>query len=182
MRDEELLARRLAIIQKIVTHPKDIGKTKIQKIVYFLQEAVGVPLMYPFRMHYYGPYSDDLDGVLSLANSLGHIDIKPAPSGFGYLVTPSQENEDNWLQEYDISKDADVDIVDRAIYLLGSLDTSTLELYATVHFIDGPDGNLSKDEVLNTVSQLKPKFTRDFIERAYQALLKANLISRKGTT
>ena len=45
MIDEELLPLRFACLEKIVEHPADIGKTKIQKITYFLQEAVGVPLV-----------------------------------------------------------------------------------------------------------------------------------------
>ena len=88
MVNEELLARRIELVREIVRSSGDIGKTKIQKIMYFLQESVGAPLMYPFRMHYYGPYSDELDGILSLTKSLRYIDINPDPNGFGYHVTP----------------------------------------------------------------------------------------------
>ena len=93
MRNEELLPRRVELVREIVRRHCGIGKTKIQKITYFLQESVGVPLGYPFRMHYYGPYSDELDGVLSLTSSLGYIDINPDPNGFGYHVTPVEGSE-----------------------------------------------------------------------------------------
>ena len=81
MNNEELLDKRFAFVRRIVSQRNNIGKTKIQKICYFLQEAVGVELMYPFRMHYYGPYSDELDRTLSLASSVGFIDIMPDLAG-----------------------------------------------------------------------------------------------------
>ena len=79
MRNQELLDKRIAFIRRIVDRCDDIGKTKIQKISYFLQESVGAELGYRFRIHYYGPYSDDLDDALSFAESLGFVDIEPGP-------------------------------------------------------------------------------------------------------
>ena len=49
MRDQDLLDVRIAFIQRIVDSNQDIGKTKIQKITYFLQQSVGVELKYPFK-------------------------------------------------------------------------------------------------------------------------------------
>ena len=180
MIDEELLARRIAFIRKIVSGSGDVGKTKIQKIMYFLQESVGVPLLYPFRMHYYGPYSDELDGVLTFTKSLGYIDINPDPNGFGYHVTPVEQNEGMSWPEYNISNDPEVKklsgVIDTAIAALGGLDTPKLELYATIHFIGGPKGNFSKAQTLQTVKRLKPKFSEYEISNAYQTLSKADFI------
>ncbi len=180
MVDEELLARRIAFIRKIVSGSGDIGKTKIQKIMYFLQESVGVPLLYPFRMHYYGPYSDELDGVLSFTKSLGYIDINPDPNGFGYHVTPVEQNDGMSWPEYNISNDPEVKnlsgVIDTAIAALESLDTPKIELYATIHFIGGPKGNSSKKQTFETVKRLKPKFTTHEIGDAYRTLKGSNLI------
>ena len=175
MNRKTLTETRLSIIQKIVDVHKDIGKTKIQKITYFLQAAVGIPLEYPFRMHYYGPYSDSLDSVLSLAKSLGRIDIQPDPSGFGYHVTPYEENEAVPVNESSVPYVTDP-AVHGTIEMLGRLETSDLELYATIHFIVGIKGEIPKREVLKTVGGLKPKFTPEYIDGAYQALQRANLI------
>ena len=132
--------------------------------------------MYPFRMHYYGPYSDELDRVLSLARSVGIIDIKPDPDGFGYHVTPIAESASSWLQEYDISEDPNIAQIDETIRVLGSIETSKLELYATIHFIDRKEGEQSKDQTLKIVKRLKPKFTDTEIEHAYQTLRETSLI------
>ena len=180
MGKEELLARRIAVIRWIVDRRRDIGKTKIQKIVYFLQESVGAPLKYRFRMHYYGPYSDELDGILSLAKALGYIDITPDPDGFGYHVTPVKEREGAPWQEYDMADDPEIrdlsESIDGAIDILGTLDTPQIELYATIHLISGLKGNASKEQTLQTVERLKPKFTTKEISLSYQVLKKANLI------
>ena len=176
MENQELLSLRLAVIERIVSTCSDVGKTKVQKIAYFLQESVGVPLKYPFRMHYFGPYSDRLDSVLSFARALGAVDISPDPEGFGYHVTPGTENGSSRSPQYDISDHPRIEEIDKAISDLGSLETHTLELYATIHFISGTEREHSKQEVLDTVSRLKPKFSVDAIDHAYQTLQGAGLI------
>ena len=176
MEPDELLTRRLAIIHRIVTGCDDPGKTKVQKIAYFLQEAVGVCLMYPFRMHYYGPYSSELDDNLSLSQALGFIEIKPDPEGFGYHVIPiegSGEPDSGWLEGLDYT---DAGAIDAAIKTLGPLPVFRLELYATIHFVGGRNSGLSKVKTVETVGRLKPKFSPDEIETSFDRLKVANLI------
>ena len=176
MIDEELLPLRFACLEKIVEHPADIGKTKIQKITYFLQEAVGVPLKYPFRMHYYGPYSYALDDVLSLAKAFGYVNIKPDPDGFGYRVTPSEMKSIKLYKECDISKYANAESIDKAISALGKLDTPDLELYATIHFVGLVKSELSKEETVELVHRLKPKFSVSYVRDSYERLSVDRLI------
>ena len=176
MRNQELLPMRIAFIRRIVDHHKDIGKTKIQKITYFLQKSVGVSLKYPFRMHYYGPYSDELDNALSWANALGYVDIKPDLHGFGYHVMSAQDGDIAWESEYDISQAHDIQKIDRVIDILGDLETYELELYATIHLIGGPGTYLPKKEAIATVKRLKPKFSEEMISSAYMALKNTSLI------
>ena len=175
MRNLELLDKRIAFIRRIVDRWDGIGKTKIQKISYFLQDSVDVDLEYPFRMHYYGPYSDDLDDALSHAQSLGFVDIEPDPDGFGYHVS-SCEEESPWPQEYDIEKNPDVDRIDKAIDVLGELETYELELYATIHLIGGPQAKRTRVQTIETVKRLKPRFTKPQIDEAYRTLENARLI------
>ena len=90
---DDRLWERLAVIQQIVDQSNsDVGKTRVQKTVYFLQEEVGVLLGYSFKMHYFGPYSDTLDGNLSFAATLGLVNIAPELSGFGYHITPGRQS------------------------------------------------------------------------------------------
>ena len=176
MARDELLNKRMVFIQMIADCCGDVGKTKIQKISYFLQESVGVPLEYPFRMHYFGPYSEELDRILSLCESVGLIDIQPDPDGFGYHVTTLEQVEGSWIQEYDISKEPEIKQINEAITVLGNIETPRLELYATIHFIDRREGQQDKGRTIEIVKRLKPKFSHSQVENAYQNLKGTKLI------
>lgn len=52
---------RLAILHCIISELTNTGRTPLQTIGYFLQEAQGVPTKYTFRMHHYGPYTEALN-------------------------------------------------------------------------------------------------------------------------
>ena len=175
MRNQELLEIRIAFIRRIVDRCDDTGKTKMQKISYFLQESVGVDLMYPFRMHYFGPYSEDLDSALSLTASIGLIGIEPDSQGFGFHLNLSN-GQSEWSQEYDIATHPEIAQIDKAIDVLGKLEIYELELYATIHYIGGPKTARSKEQTLETVKRLKPKFSDVQIGNAYDDLKKAHLI------
>ena len=183
MNNFDMDVRRLFFIQRVVERlveqRKDVGKTKVQKISYFLQEAVGVPLKYRFRMHYFGPYSDDLDNALSLSRALGYVKIAPDPNGFGYRVTPGEITKDRWFEKYNVAHDTGVEeqTVDDTIDILGTLKVHELELYASIHFIGRPESGRTKEDTLATVRKVKPGFSAIQVENAYQELQEANLIA-----
>ena len=175
MSDTELLIRRLAAIQCIVEQSqlKDIGKTKVQKIIYFLQEALGVPLHYSFKMHHYGPFSEDIDSGISALQSAGYVEVSHDPQGYGYHIIPASESQLPWDNE--IAKYRGE--MAKAIRGLSVLDASNLELYATLHFVQNLLDEPSKEKVVNNVHRLKPKFKRQTIRLAYDQLVKNNLIA-----
>ena len=41
-------------------------------------------------MHYYGPYSETLDGNLSLSDAMGIVEIKADSAGYGYHIKPGK--------------------------------------------------------------------------------------------
>ena len=173
MSDTDLLIRRLAAIQCVVEQSQDIGKTKVQKIIYFLQEWLRVPLMYRFRMHHYGPFSDDIDSGISALQSAGYIEVSHDPQGYGYHITPVSGKQLPWNSELAKYRGE----MTEAINSLSVLDASDLELLATVHFVQHLLEEASKEEVLDNVSRLKPKFTRQTIQSAYDQLVRNNLIA-----
>ena len=177
MNDERL--GRLAIIREIVDRLEDVGKTQVQKIVYFIQESVEVPLGYSFRMHYYGPYSDGLDSDLSLAAAMGYVYMKPDFHGFGYHVTPSEAD----APKLPASLLERIDDVQGTVDDLGELETWVLELCATIHFVDQLDDGHSVEEVTATVSRLKPKFSSHEIGQGFTTLQSIGLMqeSTAGT-
>ena len=172
MRDTDLLLKRLAVIQLIVNELADTGKIKIQKILYFIQEALGAPLEYRFRMHHYGPFSEDIESDISVMRAVGYIDVEADANGYGYHITPASEEQLPWDSELAKYRGEMVDAIDG----LKVLDASDLELFATVHFVQHLLEKASKEDVLDSVSQLKPKFTKQTIQSAYDQLVKNKLI------
>ena len=89
---------------------------------------------------------------------------------------PLDTNHSVWELDYKIEEHPKITEIDAAIDILGSLETSDLELYATIHLIGGPGSALTKEATLNAVKKLKPKFNEEKIASAYQSLENARLI------
>jgi uncharacterized protein YwgA len=105
------------------------GKTRLQKTAY-LMEAWGLGYGFDFSYHYYGPYSEDLAIAAQDALALGLIEALPErPSGrLVYSVTePSHSEADS---------DAALQSRQRFLTKLAAYDTTTLELAATVDFLE----------------------------------------------
>ncbi|MDE2715663.1 MAG: hypothetical protein OXI33_01430 [Chloroflexota bacterium] len=170
MDDKKILMQRLAIIRRIAKLAKDPGKTSIQKIVYFLQSGLEVPLGYRFKMHHYGPYSDKLDGNLSLSDAMGIVEIKADSAGYGYHITPGK------FQVEDVEPSMTWEEIDETIMNLAELELPQLELLATIHFVQSIRSRWDRKRVIMTVRRLKPKFSEPRIEKAYRDIEKMGFI------
>ena len=173
MRDIDLRMRRVAAIKLIVEQLEDTGKTKLQKLLYFTQEAVGAPLEYKFRMHHYGPFAEDIENDISFLKVIGHLDVQPDTSGFGYHIRPASFEPLPWDEELEKFKGKMTETIDK----LGMLDISELELSATVHFVQQLLKEPTRESVIENVSRLKPRFSPQTIRAAYNKLVEANLMS-----
>ena len=170
MDEMKLLMRRLAVIRRIADLAPDPGKTSIQKIAYFIQSGLNIPLGYRFKMHYFGPYSEELDGKLSLADAMGIVEIDLDPAGYGYHIKPGE------FPVEDVESSIPWELIDEKIHTLGELDLWRLELLATIHFVQSIRSQWDRSKVIDTVHRLKPKFTEERIEMAYQDIEKMGLI------
>lgn len=182
MEDTKLLMGRIAVICRIVDLSNGpSGKTKIHKIVYFLQEGLReglrLPLGYYFKMHYYGPYSVRLEDRLALAKAMGYIDITLAPDGFGYNISLMDIRVDD--AEHSLHLSEEIDAVIGKLLAVPLLD---LELWATVHFIQSLRPTWDREKVVDTVRRVKPKFTAKKIDTAYQSIVDMGLLKVQPTT
>ena len=173
MRDTNLRKRRIAAIKLIVDQLEDLGKTKLQKLLYFTQEAIGAPLEYRFRMHHYGPFAEDIENDISFMKAIGHLDVQPDTSGFGYHIRPASSEPLPWDEELEKFKGKMTETIDK----LGMLDIPDLELSATVHFVQQLLKEPTRDSVLYNASRLKPRFSPQTILAAYNKLVEANLMT-----
>jgi uncharacterized protein YwgA len=157
-------------ILRLVAEKRGItGKKVFQKLSYFLQEAERVPLGVRFRMHYYGPFSDDLDSrmadlaaqrVLALRELVdGTVEISPGPQISSALV-----GEEPYREQ-----------VERVVKKLGRKGGLTLELLATAHYLgmlQGYTGSMSdRDTLVERVRAWKgSKYQPAFIRRGIDNL------------
>jgi len=100
-----------------------LGRIRLQKTVWFLQR-LGLPTDYAFRMHFCGPYSEDVQADLRLVEKLGAISEQVVGAGYEYVA------EDTALVR-------DVGEFKKAISILEAHTSVVLELAATTDwFVD----------------------------------------------
>jgi uncharacterized protein YwgA len=139
-----------------------LGKTQIQKLIYFAQRC-GVPFNYKYEIYHYGPYSFELSHDLSTLNSLGVLNVKSGPSGYGYEISVGK-----FAQKFKLEPKYQKRI-DTILNRVGRNTPAELEVKATIHFVSSVVKK-DKSEVIQKVQALKPRFTEEFIESCYSDL------------
>jgi uncharacterized protein len=170
MQKELRVAAIVALVQNTQTR---IGKTQVQKLVYFAQDC-GVPLEYRYEIYHYGPYSFELSHDLGSLDSLGVINIDSAPGGFGFDISVGKFAEKFRLEPKHLKK------VEKVINEFGSNTPAQLEVKATIHFVHSVIkkklSGKAKSEVIQRVRALKPRFSEEFVKKCYSDLAQAQWI------
>jgi len=172
--------QRFDVIQYLVKSLNRAGKIKIQKVMYFLQEAVGVPLGYEYVMYYYGPYSSQLDDTLSEMQGRGILNIMAFAhsggwQGFDITLGKNADEAPQLPLEYK-------DEVERVVSFFNTIDdVKDMELCATIHFVQAilteKGRPADKESVVNETHKLKPKFDQQTISEWYDRLEREGLLS-----
>ena len=158
---------RLAVVHKVVADLRDVGKTKIQKIVYFIQAVKSVPVGYSFKMHHYGPFAEDVETDTARLRLGGHVEVHPDHLGYGFHITPGPlQAEEEWLRIVEPYEGA----LREVLHEFGESSTSELELLATIHYVHKLSKQPTKNDVLFKVKSLKPKFDLVYVDRCYTRL------------
>jgi hypothetical protein len=156
------------LISRTVASGQDVGRTKLQKLVYFLQDITPIE-EYRYQLRHYGPYSAELSREVDTLTSLGFIRVEEDPTGYGYHIYPGSRAPE---------RPADLHRYERAIDLvirtLAPLELGQLEVMATIKFVDYALSNEGRrppePDVLRVVEQLKPHYHPDFIRQSYDLL------------
>jgi|GEM_PF-2180375 len=161
---------RAALVHALVSRLRDAGKIKIQKLMYFLQEAYSLPLECRFYMHHYGPYSEEVETSISNLRFMGYVDVEPDPEGYGFHVTVASSGEPAWSQVVtSVQRE-----IDDAVGKLGSMEAWELELAATIH--DVSSRGIPKPRVVSEVIKLKPRSASEYVERMFDRLVSMGII------
>lgn len=112
----------------IAAHPehKVIGRTRLQKTVKLLQR-LGVPTRFGYKLHHYGPYSEDLQSEIGLLQNIGLITETAHTNNEGSSYYTLQAN--NFSAEF--TKKSEFEPYQHYIEILSREDQVILELAAT---------------------------------------------------
>lgn len=159
------------LVRRAAKENKDLGKTQLQKMVYFLQE-IGIQMNYHFEMYHYGPYCFELADDLGRLGTLGILKITPDEEGYGYHILAGEHLEKGLSGETDLSQYSEQ--LNWVTEKLSSVSAATIELLATIQFVRNAmqkrGGSASKEEIVDKVKQLKPKFKKSQIGEKYDFL------------
>jgi uncharacterized protein len=130
----------------IAAHPdgKVVGRTRLQKEVKLLQ-SLGFPTDYGYMIHFYGPYSEELNADIGLLDSLGFVNEEERVSQEGnpyYIISACAG-----------VPVADVSDFDSEIRLMARSDSTVLELAATYDAFR--DSGANHDEAVARVARKK---------------------------
>jgi hypothetical protein len=83
MHDLQLFRLILTLVGALRPRGSWTGETHVQKVGYFLQELLGVPLKADYILYKHGPYSFDLRRTLGAMRALQYADWRPNPHPYG---------------------------------------------------------------------------------------------------
>lgn len=170
----------LEIIDSCGPRP-DVGKTSLQKLAYFVGKRFSYNLEH--RAHYYGPFSEALEGDISLLAASGYIVEKVEALGFiGAAGFPARR------YEYDITEAGADRLKDlKAHYpelehiqhfvqeietVAGGLDQQILSAAAKTYFIaEREGGSVSPSDVKRMTADYSWKLSKEEIERVTSILV-----------
>ena len=84
---------RPGVLHHLVKQLGTPSRVKLQKMSYLLQEGLGAGTGYRFKMHHYGPNSDELTNVMDWMRATGYLEIWNEKDSRAYLVIVKREPE-----------------------------------------------------------------------------------------
>ncbi len=147
----------VSVVKKLTQKYTSPCKKTLQKIV-FLIEAKKPDLGFDYGIHFYGPYSSDLDFAVYELTNEGVLDIDYTPTKHNITVV----DDAGYAEPHD-------DIIDEVIDEFGHETPSQLELTATALYVYMKEKN--KERIMDGVIKIKGgKYSKTMIENAIQRL------------
>jgi len=161
------LKRMIVILQLLKKVNREVGKTFIQKSIYLLQEGLGENLDYNYKLHFYGPFSQELADDIDTLEDLGLIDVNYNPGGYGYQIRITEEGL-SFLNRFQTQYGVEEKKLEKVLNLISGEFVRGMELLGTVLYF----ARLTDDEneLKELVNMLKPHFSDSEIREALQRL------------
>ena len=163
------------------------GKTKLQKVVYFLGVLTGLIDELGYRAHYYGPYSEEVAHALSRLTVLDLVDHTVAGTGavneFGFEVGRSDyglNDDGRKVAELKAKKyGAEANKLREAIEKLreaGDLDYMKLPVAAKTHYMLETGGRATVTDLVQAAQRFGWKVTEQEVREAGEYLQNLELV------
>ncbi len=171
---------RVAVIATLANKvgPRQLGRTSLMKLLYFLEEVKGVPLGYNFTLYSYGPYDSQVLSDLGAAERRQAVvaTVVTHRGGYGYQISPGAvapeyiAQADAFLTQYG----AEIDWVAENF---GNDTPADLELLSTIVYAHRePQVDQTEHVLVAAVHGVKPKFAPAFIAESVHRLKNLQII------
>ena len=154
----------------------DLGKTKLQKLVYLIKEVGKVPIGFNFRFYNYGPYSDNLAETLDFVTSLQGVNMRYDINQNMYEISPG-ENASKLVDKADSELRPYYSTIDSILAAYGGKKVKELELITTILYANKYYDAKSVTTLSKITRDLKPKFSTATIKEAIEKLSENDLLS-----
>lgn len=165
------LGRLILIIRKISRIQRP-GKKTLQKLVY-LMERKGVKLGFDFSIHYYGPYSSELDYAIHRLEMQGVLEIKP--ERMTHQISLVENNDLVGEEEVGALSVEELPLIKDVITKFAAKSAYDLEVITTTDYVaqqlKANSGSWDRKSLVDGVKKIKgEKFTEGKIEEAITIL------------
>lgn len=146
-----------------------VGRTKLQKMIYFADRYLGWDVG-DYRLHYYGPYSQNVtESLLTATDELVYEEV-PEFGPYQYELT---DDGDAFLGHFvdTMCDEHKIELTREMFQELSRWEKDDLELAATLDFVSNNTPSITKEALIDKVSTIKENFSRGRIEKAYNLWL-----------
>lgn len=156
-----------------------LGRTALQKLIYFCK-AVGVPIPCSFEIYNFGPYSEEVTRSATALLADEALQDRSYTGAYSSYTVGTNANE--FSKEFldDVARFRPT--IDSIVRVLGPSKPETLELVATLHFVNARQRGISgsrpaKGSVIGEFKSIKGnKFSDEDIDYWYCWLEQSNLL------
>lgn len=153
MNDLPLFRLILTVAGQLRRHGSWTGETHVQKVGYFLQDLLGVPLRADYILYKHGPYSFDLRRTLSAMRAYQYVAWQPNRYPYGPTLVEGQLGDT--LKRFTEEPVEYRDRIDFAARWLGGKRVAELERLSTALYVTLTEGAGAQDRAAK-IHDLKP--------------------------
>jgi uncharacterized protein YwgA len=187
-----ILTRNIILIALFCFGKKVKGKTRLQKLLYFLAELLrsryNEDPRFSHNAYYYGPYSstisDDLTKLVNYRLVLETVENYGTRNSagfevrsFDYELTPAAEQAIKWIKEHYTEEVRHIEKIAEELAKFADMDYTELSIAAKAHWIlKEINEPMTADSVAREAKRLSWDVTDKQIEKGFHFLQKIRLI------